>query len=558
MSAVGELERGRALCEGGEWRGAYEALTRADEADGLEAGDLERLATSAYMLGHLEAYVDVLGRAHQRHLDAGAPLLAARCAFWTGMQLLLAGEMGRGTGWIGRAQRLVSEQDADCVERGYLRLPSVFRHQMEGDFAMGGNVAGEAAAIARRFADADLFALALHIQGHMLVKAGRVLEGLAMLDEAMVAVTAGEVSPIVAGMVYCGVILGCQDAYEPRRAQEWTAALAHWCARQPDMVAFTGRCHVHRAELMQLEGAWSEALEEARRAADRAALGNHRSALAAAAYVQGEVHRLRGAFADAEDAYRRARESGREPQPGLALLRLAQGDAPSAAAAVRRVLAETSEPTRRIRLLPACVEIMLAAGDLDAAGRAADELENAAQAHEVGLLRTIAAQARGAVALAAGDAEAALPELRRAWRVWEEMQAPYEAARVRVLIGAACRDLGDRDAAELELAAARSTFEQLGASDADRSPDVGSGGAEHGLTARELQVLRLVAEGRTNRAIAQALVVSERTVDRHVSNILAKLRVPSRAAPTAYAYEHRLLCPRRGCNHPPRGAPQVG
>jgi ATP/maltotriose-dependent transcriptional regulator MalT len=258
--------------------------------------------------------------------------------------------------------------------------------------------------------------------------------------------------------------------------------------------------------------------------------------------VQGEVHRLRGAFADAEDAYRRAREYGREPQPGLALLRLAQGDAPSAAAAVRRVLAETSDPTRRIRLLPAYVEIMLAAGDLDAAGRGADELEKAAHAHEVGLLRTIAAQARGAVALAAGDAEAALPELRRAWRVWEEMQAPYEAARVRVLIGAACRVLGDQDAAELELAAARSTFGQLGApSEPERFPAVGSGGAEHGLTARELQVLRLVAEGRTNRAIAQALVVSERTVDRHVSNILAKLRVPSRVAATAYAYEHRLL-----------------
>jgi ATP/maltotriose-dependent transcriptional regulator MalT len=340
--------------------------------------------------------------------------------------------------------------------------------------------------------------------------------------------------------VYCGVILACQIAYEPRRAQEWTAALARWCESQPDMVAFSGRCHVHRAEIMQLKGAWSDALEEARCAADRAAQGSHRNALAGAAYVQGEVHRLRGAVEAAEAAYRDASRYGREAQPGLALLRLAQGNVDVAAATIRRVLGETQAPVDRVRLLPACVEIMLAAGELEAARAACDELDEAAAGHDVGVLRAIAAQARGAVDLAAGDAGAALPALRRAWRVWEEMEAPYEAARVRALMGAACRALGDHDTAALELEAARRVFAELGA-----GPDLAiiDGGAadSHGLTARELEVLRLVADGRTNKAIAAELVLSERTVDRHVSNILTKLGVASRAAATAFAYEHRLL-----------------
>jgi ATP/maltotriose-dependent transcriptional regulator MalT len=539
---AGEVERGRALCAEGAWLEAHEALVRADATTALAAGDLERLATTAYMLGRLEEYVDVMARSHQAHLAAGAPLLAARCAFWMGMQLLLAGEMGRGTGWIGLAQRLVEEAGRDCVERGYLRLPAAFRCQARGAYEEGAAVAEDAAAIARRFGDRDLFALSIHVQGNMLVRAGRVLEGLALLDEAMVTVTTGEVSPIATGIVYCGVILGCQDAYEPGRAREWTAALTEWCERQPDMVAFSGRCHVHRAELLQLGGAWSDALQEARYAAGRAERGNHRSALAAAAYVQGEVHRLRGELAEAEAAYRRASECGREPQPGLALLRLAQGDARGARAAVRTMLAETTDPTDRLGRLPACAEIMLAAGDAEAARTIADELETAARSHESGLLHTIALQTRGAVDIATGDAERALPALRRAWRVWEELQAPYEVARVRVLIAAACRDLGDHEGAALQLDAARSVFEHLGARpDLERLESEARHDASRGLTARELEVLRLVAEGRTNRAIAEDLVLSERTVDRHVSNIFAKLGVSSRAAATAHAYELRLL-----------------
>jgi ATP/maltotriose-dependent transcriptional regulator MalT len=455
------------------------------------------------------------------------------------MLLLLAGELGPGTGWIARAQRLVAD---DCVEQGYLLLPEAFRRQLQGDYEAGAAIAADAAGIAQRFGDRDLFAIAVHAQGTMLVHDGRVPDGLALLDEAMVAVTTGEVSPIASGIVYCGVILACRAAYEPGRAREWTAALTRWCESQPDMVAFTGRCHVHRAEVRQLEGAWSDAIEEARRAADRAERGNHRSALADAAYLQGEVHRLRGAFLEAEDGYRAASEHGREPQPGLALLRLAQGDEQAAAAAIRRVLAETTEATARLAQLPAHAEIMVAIGDLDEAQRAAGELDDLSRRHAGGVLETIAGQTRGAVRLAAGDAAGALVDLRRAWHAWEELGAPYEAARVRVLVGAACRELGDHDAAALDFAAARHAFEELGAApDVARVEALAEGEMRHGLTPRELEILRLVAEGRTNRAIAEELVLSERTVERHVTNTFAKLRVPSRAAATAYAYEHRLL-----------------
>jgi len=538
MSAVDELERGRALSARGAWLDAHAALTSADRSSALHGADVERLATSAYMLGRLEEYVDAMARAHQFYLDAGAAPRAARCAFWAGMSLLLAGEMGRGSGWIGRALRLV---DSECVEQGYLRLPEAFRCQTQGDYEAGAAVAADAVAIAQRFGDRDLFALAVHAQGTMLIHRGRILDGVALLDEAMVAVTSGEVSPIPSGMVYCGVILACRAAYAPGRAREWTAALTRWCESQPDMVAFTGRCHVHRAEVRQLEGAWADALEEARRAADLATRGNHRSALAEAAYLQGEVHRLRGAFLEAEDGYRRAREHGREPQPGLALLRLAQGDGQAAAAAIRRVLAETTEPAERLGRLPACAEIMLAVGDLDEARRAADELDALSRGRDTALLRTIAAQTRGAVDLAAGDATRALPQLRRAWNDWEELEAPYEAARVRLLLGTACRELGDHDAAALDLEAARQAFEALGAvPDVARVEALAGGEMRHGLTPRELEVLRLIAEGRTNRAIAEELVLSERTVERHLTNTFAKLGVSTRSAATAYAYEHRL------------------
>jgi DNA-binding CsgD family transcriptional regulator len=543
--ARAQLERGRESYALEAWAEAHELLSAADPSHPLGARDLELLATAAYMIGREEDYFASLERAHRAYVDAGEALAAARCAFWIGVNLARRGEVGSAGGWLGRAQRLLDRVEGDSVERGYLLLPVAFEQEAGGDWEAAAATAGEAATIGERFGDPDLFALAAHEQGHILIQNGRLKQGLALLDEAMVAVTAGELSPIVSGIVYCGVILACQEAYEVRRAQEWTAALTRWCERQPDLVAFTGRCRVHRAEIMQLHGAWPEALDEARRAGERCLSADNAAAAGEAWYRQGEIHRLLGDLAPAEDAYRAASGRGREPQPGLALLRLAQGRAEAAQAAIRRAAAETAEIGRRAGLWPAYMEIMLAVGDVEAARYACRELGLIAEGQEGGALGAMAAHALGAVELAEADARAAVVALRRAGRLWQELEAPYEAARARELLGLACRALGDEDTAAMELEAARAVFAALGAApDLARLDALTSStapGNAHGLTARELEVLRRLAAGATNKAIAAELVLSVRTVDRHVSNIFAKVGVSSRAAATAFAHEHRLV-----------------
>ena len=539
---VDDLEWGRAAYERRAWRDAYESLSRADRAAPLGPDDLELLATSAYMLGLDDEYLGVLERAHHAHVAAGETLRAVRSAFWVGINLALRGEMGPAGGWLGRAQRILGE--ADSVERGYLLMPLVFQHEARGDFASAAAVAADAAALADRFGDVEGFALAVQAQGSMLIKAGRVKEGLALLDEAMVAVAGGKLSPITTGIVYCGVILACQEVYELRRAQEWTAVLTRWCEAQPDLVAFTGRCLVHRAEIMQLHGDWNDALEEARRAGERLARSFNRAAAAQALYRQGELHRLRGEFAEAEDAYRGASGFGWEPQPGMALLRLAQGRRDAALATIRRALDEAVQPLRRANLLPAYVEIMLAAGDVEQARTACCELEEIAGRYESAMLSALVAHARGASELAAGDARSALGSLRQAAETWQELEAPYDAARARVLVAAACRALGDDDAAALELEAARDTFAGLGAApDLAQLDSSGPRDAHeaYGLTPRQVEVLRLLAAGKSNREIAATLVISEHTVARHIQNIFATLRVSSRTAASAFAFEHDLV-----------------
>jgi DNA-binding CsgD family transcriptional regulator len=545
VDAIDELGRGRESYARRAWMDAYRSLSRADQASPLGAEDLELLATSAFMLGRDDDCLSSLERAHHAYLDAGEAMRAVRCAFWLVINLALGGEMSRATGWLGRAQRLVEREGLDCVERGYLLVPIMLRHEAAGDWEAAYAAAADAAEIGERFGDADLLALAIHEQGCALIQQERVEEGLGLLDEAMVAVIAGELSPIITGIVYCSVIMGCQEVYALRRAQEWTVALTRWCEEQPAMVAFSGRCLVHRAEIMELHGAWREALEEARRAHQRCVQGKNQSAAAQAFYRQAEVHRLQGRFSAAEEAYRDASRCGCEPQPGLALLRLAQGNDDAAAAAIRRAVGETTEPLKRARLLPAYVEIMLAVGDVQEAHNACRELEEISARYESGMLGAMSAHAEGAVDLAQGDTRAALLALRHAWQMWQELEVPYEAARVRVLLGLACRTLGDDDTAALELEAARDVFARLGAApDLARADSLTRRAASvdaRGLTPRELQVLRLLAAGRTNKAIAAELVLSERTVDRHVSNIFTKLGVSSRTAATAYAYKQQLV-----------------
>jgi DNA-binding CsgD family transcriptional regulator/tetratricopeptide (TPR) repeat protein len=545
MKAVGELERGRAAYAERAWRDAYEALSRADAEAALDAADLELLATSAALIGKRDAHLSHLDRLHKLRLDAGETTPAAKAAVMLGMNLAVAGEVGPAMGWFARAERLVEQADDDSAVPGYLLLPIGLQRMSSGDAEGAHRAASEAAAIAARFDEHDLFATASYFAGSALIKDGRVDEGLQLLDEAMVAVTAGEVSPFFAGVVYCGVIASCEEAFEPRRAHEWTAALTRWCEAQPQLVSFTGRCLAHRAGIKQLRGAWGDALEEAVLARERCEQAMNRAATGQAYYQQAELHRLRGDFAAAEAAYRDASRFGREPQPGFALLRLAQGDGDAAAAALRRALAETSEPLQRAVLLPAYVEVALAQDVVDDAVSASAELAVIGERYERPMLHAIGAQVRAAVELARGEPEAALRSLRSAAQVWEELDAPYEGGRVRLLVGLACRALGDEEGAALEFEAARAAFDALGA-----APDVarvdalmGPGRAvdTRGLTARELEVLRLVASGRTNRQIATELVVSEHTVARHVQNIFTKLSVSTRAAATAFAFEHGLV-----------------
>jgi ATP/maltotriose-dependent transcriptional regulator MalT len=539
------LERGRDAYARKEWKEAFEELSSADAETSLGAHDLLLLATAAFMRGRMDDFLDVIERAHHAYVEEGDVRAATRCAFYLGVNLVIRGEMARASGWFGRAQRLLERVEGECAEQGYLLLPGAMQQLGMGNYGAAQAAAAAAAERGERFRDPDLLALALHIEGQTLIKQARIAEGLSRLDEAMLAATSPDISPFVTGVVYCGVIAGCEEAYEVRRAQEWTQALTRWCEQQPELVSFTGRCLSHRAGIMQLRGAWGEALEEARRARERCEQAMNDAAAGQAFYQQGEIHRLQGDFAAAEAAYRDASRCGHEPQPGLSLLRRAQGDDDAAAAAIRRALGETADRLSRTRLLPAHAEITLALGDVANARRAADELSGIAAEYQSTMLRAVAAHVQGMVAVAEGEPESALRSLREACAIWQELDAPYDLARTRVLVGLACRSLGDADTAALEIEAATATFEQLGA-----LPDLARVEAlaapketpeTYGLTPRELEVLRLVAAGKTNREIAAELVVSEHTVARHVQNIFTKLRVSSRTAATAFAFEHRLV-----------------
>jgi DNA-binding CsgD family transcriptional regulator len=536
------VERGRELYAKRAWAGAYESLAAAGPAS-LSAADLELLAISAWMVGRDDEYVDAWERAYRGHLRAEDPAAAARCTWWIGDYLRFRGDAARATGWFARGRRLLDGLADDCVARGYLLLPVLHERVATGDHGAATAVAAEAGDVGEQFGDRDLIALAMMEQGHALVRQGRIDEGLRLVDETMVAVTAEELTPIIAGTVYCSTIAFCRRVFELGRAREWTEAHTRWCERHLDMVAYMGHCLVHRAEIMTLTGNWADALVEIRRAEGYTqGILNERIA-GHAAYRRGEVHLLQGELRPAEEAYREASRCGREPQPGLALLRLAQGDQGAAGASLRRALSEATEPLSRAELLPAYVEIMLAAGDLDAAAAACRELEDVARGRRSRALAAMSDYARGAVALAEDDARSALVALRRACQAWQELEAPRETARTRVLLGRACAALGDLDTADLELEAARDTFARLGAApERARVEALARRPANrHGLTARELEVLRMLATGKSNREIAVALVISDHTVRRHVQNTFAKLGVSSRAAATAFAFRHGLV-----------------
>lgn len=537
------LEHGRRCYENRAWADSFELLSQADQTQPLDGDDLERLALSAYLIGREDEFRQALERAHAACQQTDQPDKAVRWAFWLGITLLFGGQMGQGSGWLATARRLLEREGLDCVEQGYLLLSSAEGQIGAKDFAAAFVTAGEASEIGLRFDDADVVACARHLQGRALIGQGHVENGLSFLDEAMISVLKGQLFPLMTGLIYCSVIDACQKVYAIARAREWTMAMAEWCGAQPQMVAFTSDCLVHRSEILQRQGAWADAFEEACRASERAADRDRLSG--AAFYRQAEVHRLRGDYGLAEDGYRNAAQRDFDPQPGLSLLRLAQGRTDTAAASIHRAVAVAEGPSQRARLLPAYVTIMLGADRPREAQRASTELTHIADVLGGEILDAMAAQARGTVELAGARPQAAIGSLRRALDSWRLTAAPYEAATVRTALGLACRALGDEEGATMELDAARGEFERLGA-----TPDVAridallgkaTESGRHGLTPRERQVLCLVATGKTNKSIASELRLSERTIERHVSNIFDKLGVASRTEATAFAYKHELV-----------------
>jgi DNA-binding CsgD family transcriptional regulator len=543
------LESARDHCDKRQWSDAFADLARVDAADPLGPDDLERLAMAAYLIGRHSDATAAWARAHRGHVGASDPERAIRCAYWLWFAHLNRGEMAQASGWLTRAHQMLDDCGPDCVERGYLRVPEAVMAMFGGEPATAQLAFAEVIDIADRFDDADLKVFGRLGRGQCLVYLGEAGAGLALLDEVMVSVTTGDVSPAIAGFAYCAVIDACRDLFDIRRAQEWTVALTRWCETQPDLVPYRGQCLVHRAELMQLHGAWTDAIAEAELAEAWLSKPPPEPSVGAASYQRAELHRLRGDVAEAETAYREASKWGQTVQPGLALLRLAESQIDAAAASIRIALDEATDPPSRAKVLPAYVEIMLAADDAAAARIAADDIDVLACALDAPFLAAMSAHANGAVLLAESEPRAALASLRRAWRLWRDIDAPYEAARARLLLGHAYAMLGDDDSANMELDAARWAFQQLGAQpDLARLDALERTGANadsanpngHGLTGREIEVLAQLATGKTNRAIAGELVISEKTVARHVANIFTKLGLSSRSAATAYAYEHGL------------------
>jgi DNA-binding CsgD family transcriptional regulator len=532
------------------WRRAYAELSAADQNGELGASDLELLASTAFLIGLDEEGTAALTRAHHAYASVGDTEDAARAAFWLGFRHMGRAEAARANGWFARAARLLEDAGCDeCVVHGYLLVSAGIRHAREGNIDQARVDFDSAADIGWRLRAGELVVFARLGVGRTLIANGRVREGGELLDEVMVGVTGGDVAPENVGVVYCVALETCDEAFDLARAREWTEAFGQWCDSEPDVVLHRGECLVRHAEIMQMRGDWSDAMAEVARAC--AGLDDARTtpAIGAAFYRRGELHRLRGEFDEAEVAYSKASLHGREPQPGLALLRLAQGQRSSAVGAIRRALDETHRPDRRCQLLRARVDIALAVGDVTGARDAAAELANVAQGVDASLLRAFAAHATGTVLVADGQARAALVALREASDMWRSLDAPYEVARVRALLATAHHLLGDDDTAKLELSAARQVFARLGA-----APDLAhveeelteieranSVGRESPLTDREVEVLGLVATGKTNRAVGEALGISEKTVARHVSNIFGKLGLSNRAEAAAYGLQRARL-----------------
>jgi len=544
VDVVAELLRAREAFDRRDWVAAYEGLSAAG-SDALLAADFADLATAAFLVGRHNDCIQALQRAYQAHLDAGDQPAAVRSAFWLAMTLMDRGEAAVANGWISRADRLLQAFEEDTVEHGYVLFFRMLGHILGGDPVVGLDEAAALTSYGRRFRDGDLLAAGLMAQGRCLLYLGRVPDGVQLLDEAMVGVSTGEVSPIFAGHTYCSLVEACQEISDFARVAQWTSALTGWCGAQVGLVPFTGQCAVHRGQVMRVRGAFEEAVAEFDAAVERYVSAGTPAAAGLALAEKGELLRIRGEYDAAEAAFRQAVGFGHDAQPAQALLSLARGRVDAAGAAVRRALGEPRDPIHRSQLLPGAIDVLLAGNDLESARPLVAELVAVGEAFESSSLTAMAGFAVGALALAEDRPEDALAALRPALQAWRELGWPYETARTQILVGRALRGLADVESATAELSAAARALAALGAGPAAQEAErvLAPGPLPGGLTAREAEVLRLVASGSTNPEIAATLFLSEKTVARHLSNIFTKLGVTSRTAAAAYAFDHGLTQP---------------
>jgi DNA-binding CsgD family transcriptional regulator len=525
-----------------DWQTAYDAARAVDGLDARDEADrLDLVADTAWWLGRLDDCIAHREAAYLAYDELADNRRAGQCAVWLYEHHCFKGQRTIGGAWLRRAHRSLDDEPG-CVEHGALVLREAETAHGGGDLDRAVALAQGALALGRRLRSADLEAEALQTLGRVLIDAGDLTEGLAHLDEAMLFAVEGRLGPYSTGKVYCSMIAACEEVGDLARAAEWTEATALWADEGHPFAVFPGICRVHRAIALDSRGALADAVVEAERACDEL-LGIHIPNAAAAFVELGDIRRRLGDLAGAEEAFAKADELAAQPCAGLALLRLAQGRIGAARAIVARCVENRGLPLARARLLPTCAQVAIADGDLVRAAEAVAELEIIATEFGTVALVASARSARGRLELAQDDPVAAREALTDALRRWQSLDVPYEVATTRTLLGQAQRMAGDHDAAATSFAAAEALFEGIGARlDTTQVRDLtGKRTRPAGLTEREVEVLQLISAGKTNKDVAAELYLSEKTVSRHLSNIFTKIGVNSRAAATAYAYEHELL-----------------
>lgn len=523
-----------------DWGAIHDELA-GRELGTLSARELSLLGESLFWLDCPEDSIAVLGRAFTAHVADGDHAGAAMAAWQLFYDHALVGEMALANGWLERTRRAAGVADDPAVA-GFLAVAETDLAAAAGEFEDAVTHSERAVELGRATGNPDLTAMALQAKGRALVACGRLDGGITALDEAMIAVVNGELTPLFTGWVYCNALSTCHDLADLRRAIEWSDSAMRWCDDLRDGQLYPGICRLHVVELAMLRGTWEAAGAMAQQACDE--LTSHDPRYAGEAhYVIGELHRMAGDLDLAEEAFSRAHHLGRVPQPGLARVRLSQGRIDAAVNGLRLALEPPpSAPLRGTELLAALAEAHLAAGDTDAAAEAAkamtDVVNRAASVYLDAVTRTTEAQ----VLLARGDALAACLRAGEAVEQFQGLGLPYDEARAREVRGAAARVIDVLDTTQLELTAARDTYRRLGAEPDERRVTALLGEASpFPLSSREIEVLRLVARGGTNKEVAGQVVVSEHTVARHLSNIYTKLGVGSRSAAAAWAYERSLI-----------------